>query len=165
LNDQSAKLNKPSVSSPACPAAPRQYSRACDLVSKRWPRFAWPPSDPLDNILQHLAIQHQVSNNPLQPTIPVFLLTQSAHLPELQLAILLLPVEVGRLAGTLLSTDLRHRRAFLALFHDKRLLSVRKFDTFMPNLLAQPRKTYCGKLYAQMVQFSGGRELHDLCLM
>ena len=71
--------------------------------------------------------------------------------------ILLTPVEVGRLADPRLVADLGHRRAFLALPQDKRLLRLREPRCFHRlQLLSQPRKV-SRKLKFQTVQFSGGR--------
>jgi hypothetical protein len=48
------------------------------------------------------------------------------HLRRQQPSVLLLPVEVCRLADPSLPADLRHRCSFLALLNDERLLRVRK---------------------------------------
>ena len=53
------------------------------------------------------------------------------------------------------AADLSHRRAFLALLDDERLLRVREFRCFHPiPLLSQPGKL-SGKLQLQTVQFAG----------
>ena len=57
-----------------------------------------------------------------------------------QCSILLLPIEIGRLADPL-SADHRDRRAFVALLDDERLLRVRKFARLysIPLLSSQER--------------------------
>src|SRR5690606_6504355 len=74
-----------------------------------------------------------------------------------QTAIPLLPVEISRLADPGLAADLRHRRAFLTLLQDERLLRLRELRCLhrLPTLFRPGKRT--GKLQLQTIQFSGGR--------
>lgn len=73
--------------------------------------------------------------------------------------ILLLPVDVGRLAGACLAADLRRRRAFLALLDDECFLRVRKLRCLhVIPLFSQPGN-HSGKLQLQTVQFAGIRSV------
>jgi transposase len=98
----------------------------------------------------------------LQPAILVLERLQPTHLVRQQAAISLLPVEICHLTDPRLATDLRDRRAFLALLQDERLLRLREPRCLHANpLLSQPGKR-SGKLQLQGVQSSGGRAL-DCC--
>ncbi|TCS51615.1 hypothetical protein EDD52_14115 [Primorskyibacter sedentarius] len=110
-----------------------------------------------NDVLKHLPIQRQVRDDLLQPTVLVFQCLQPAHLVGQQAGILLLPIEVRRLADPSLPADLGDRRASLALLQDEGLLRLRELRCFhaIP-LLSQPGK-YSGKLQPQTIQFSGGR--------
>jgi hypothetical protein len=71
------------------------------------------------------------SHDPLQPSVLVLERLQPLHLARQQPGILLLPLEAGRGAACRpmdpsLAADLGHRRAFLVLLDDERLLRVRE---------------------------------------
>ena len=114
-------------------------------------------SDQWRSHAHHLAIQRQVRHGLLQPRVLVLELLQPLHLGRKQPGILLLPVEVGRLADPGLAADLSNRRALVALLDDERLLRVREIARLHPfPLLSQPGKRR-GKLQPQSVQFPGSR--------
>ena len=99
----------------------------------------------------------QVGTDLLEPAVLILKRLQPAHLVRQQPAIPLLPVEIGRLADPRLAADLGHRRAFLALLQDKRLLRLREPRCFhRSQLLSQPGNV-SRMLKFQTVQFSGGR--------
>jgi hypothetical protein len=79
-----------------------------------------------DSVLQHLFVQGQIGDDPLQLAVLVLELLQPPHLSWQQTIVLLLPIEVGRLADASLAADIHHRHAVGALLQDKRLLGVRK---------------------------------------
>ena len=88
-----------------------------------------------------------------------FELLQPLHLGRQQTGILLLPVEIGRLADPRLAADLRNRPPVFALLDDERLLRVRENARLHPiPLLSQPEKR-SGKLQLQTVQFAGIRSV------
>lgn len=57
----------------------------------------------------------------------------------------------GRAAG------LSHERAFLALLDDERILSVRELRCLHAVTPRRAKEFYGGKIFSQLVQFSGGR--------
>src|SRR3954451_782246 len=79
-----------------------------------------------DSVLQHLFVERQVCDYPLQLGVLVLELLQPAHLGRQQPVVLLLPIEVGRLANTGLAANVRHRHSIGALLQNERLLGVRK---------------------------------------
>ena len=79
-----------------------------------------------DVILQHLPVQCQVFDNLLEPIVLDLERLQAAHLIRQPPPIALLPIELGRLIYASLATDLRNRRAFIALLQDERFLRLRK---------------------------------------
>jgi len=84
-----------------------------------------------------------------------------SHLPAHAAAAFLLPVEIGRLADPCLAADLSHRRSFLALLDDERLLRVRELRCLHAKPPCPAKENYGGKLYPQMAQLLGGRAIVD----
>src|SRR5262249_23203826 len=62
-------------------------------------------------------------------------LLQPTHLSRQQPVVLLLPIEIGRLADPGLAADVRNRNPVVALLQDKRLLGVRKLRGLHRRLL------------------------------
>ncbi len=85
--------------------ASRRPARASGQASKLSP----------NGVLQHLFVQRQVGDDPLQLGVLVLELLQPPHLGRQQAVVLSLPIEVGRLADPGLAADIRHRYAVGAL--------------------------------------------------
>ncbi len=100
-----------------------------------------------NDVLQHLAVQRQICDDPFQPGVLVFELLQLLHhLRRQHAGILLLPIEVGRLADARLAADLGNRDTFITLLQNERLLRVRKLRCLhRPPFLSQRGKC-TGKL-------------------
>jgi hypothetical protein len=125
----------------------------CDAGSGSHPLHQWRTK------ARHPTVQCQVGHDLLQPTVLVFELLEPLHLGRQQTCILLLPIEVCRLADASLAADLGNWCAFLALLDDERLLRVQKLRCLhLIPLLSQPGNR-SGKLQPQTVQFAGIRSL------
>src|SRR5579871_3892472 len=79
-----------------------------------------------ERVLQHRFVECEIGNHLLQLCVLILELLQPAHLIRQQPVILLLPVEIRRLADPGLAADLRHRNPVTALLQNERLLRVRK---------------------------------------
>jgi hypothetical protein len=69
--------------------------------------------------LQHVPIQRQIGDQPLQPGVLVPQLPQLAHLEQPEVAVALLPVEVRRLADPHLPAHIRDRLTGVPLLQSK----------------------------------------------
>lgn len=96
------------------PAAHRRRARVSEQASD----FS------ANDVLQHLAVEREVGDELAQLDVLVLELLQPPHLRRRQPLVLLLPIEVGRLADPGLPADLRHGCSLLALLQDERLLGV-----------------------------------------
>jgi hypothetical protein len=83
-----------------------------------------------DNVLKHLFVERQVSNNLAQLCVFVFQELQPLDLSWKQTIILFLPVKIGRLANASPPANLSNRHTICTLLQDKCLLRVRKFARF-----------------------------------
>lgn len=109
----------------------RSRSRANDQASE------FSPND----VLKHFPNQRQVRDDLLQPTVLGFQCPQSAHLVGQQAAILLLPIEIRRLANSCLPADPGDRCPSLARLEDEGLLRLSELRCFQAiSLLSQPGK-------------------------
>lgn len=86
-----------------------------DQALQRWPRFAWPPSAPLDDILQHLLVEAEVRHQAFEPDVFLFKLLQALHLRRHQSAILASPSAVRLDRDPCLAADLLDRCSILRL--------------------------------------------------
>src|SRR5204862_7606033 len=66
-------------------------------------------------VLEHLLVEAQIGNHLPQLAVLVFELLEPPHLARQQTVILLLPIEVGRLADPGLAAKIRYRHAISAL--------------------------------------------------
>ena len=83
-----------------------------------------------DDVLEPLLVEAQIGDNLPQLTVLVLELLEPAHLGRQQTVILLVPIKVSRLADPGLAADIHHRHTVGALLVNKRLLGVRKSETF-----------------------------------
>lgn len=74
-----------------------------------------------DNVLRRLAIEHQIGQDLLEPTVLILQLAQPPHLRRHQPGVFLLPAKIGRLADPSLAADLGNRLSLLTLLDDERL--------------------------------------------
>jgi hypothetical protein len=115
--------------------APGEYGPQISAIEGHWMKVTLPStrctsSEPVrasdqasdlspDNVLQHLAVQRQIGHDLLQPAVLALELLQPFHLRRQQARILLLPVEVGRLAEAGVAAALSYPCAFFALLDDE----------------------------------------------
>lgn len=94
--------------------------------------LAFDPTSELlfDNVLQNFSIQRQINDNPFQPIVLIFQISQSTHLERHQPFVLFLPVKIRRQTYSRLKANRHNRRALIALLNNKHLLSVREFGCF-----------------------------------
>lgn len=76
-------------------------------------------------------MESQIRHDLLQPGVLLLDLAQTLHLRRQHARVLLLPIEVGRLADPWLATDLRGRRSIVTLLEDERLYASVNCDAFI----------------------------------
>ncbi len=76
-----------------------------------------------DVILQQLAVERQISDDPLQARILVLKRLQPLHIGRQHTGVFF-PVVIGRMADPCLSADISNRYTFITLLQNERVLSV-----------------------------------------
>ena len=94
-----------------------------------------------DDVLQHLAVKRQIGHELAQLGILVLKLLQTPHLKWRHAVVLLLPVEIRRLADPSPPADIGDGNPVSALLENERLLRVRELRSPHRTRPPQPRET------------------------